>query len=84
MQTPIRYSWCDEIDEAANGEKALAAVAKQRPDLILMDIQLPKLNGYDATRQIRANAALDGVPIIAITSYALSLGSRSLGTRGTS
>ena len=60
-----------EIDEAGNGEKALAAVAAKRPDLILMDIQLPVMDGYEATRRIKADPALRSIPIIAITSYAM-------------
>ena len=58
--------------EAEDGEEALAAVAKQRPDLILMDIQLPVMDGYEATRRIKADPALRQIPIIAVTSYALS------------
>jgi two-component system, cell cycle response regulator DivK len=58
------------IDEAENGEQALASVAKQRPDLILMDIQLPVMDGYEATRRLKADPALRAIPIIAITSYA--------------
>jgi two-component system, cell cycle response regulator DivK len=58
--------------EAANGADGVAAAGREQPDLILMDIQLPVLDGYEATRQIRAMAALDKVPIIAVTSYALS------------
>jgi two-component system cell cycle response regulator DivK len=61
-----------EIIEAEDGEQALAAVAKQRPDLILMDIQLPILDGYEATRRIKAAPSLHAIPIIAVTSYALS------------
>ena len=61
-----------ELTEAENGEQALAAVAKQRPDLILMDIQLPVMDGYEATRRIRTNRELKSVPIIAVTSYALA------------
>ncbi len=61
-----------EITEAENGEEALAAIAKQRPDLILMDIQLPMMDGYEATRRIKADPALKSIPIIAVTSYALS------------
>jgi two-component system, cell cycle response regulator DivK len=61
-----------QITEAENGEEALAAIAKQRPDLILMDIQLPIMDGYAATRQIKADPALQSIPIIAVTSYALS------------
>ncbi len=61
-----------EITEAENGEQALAAVTKQRPDLILMDIQLPIIDGYEATRRIKADPALKSIPIIAVTSYALS------------
>jgi two-component system cell cycle response regulator DivK len=61
-----------EITEADNGEEALAAIAKQRPDLILMDIQLLVMDGYTATRRIKSDADLKSIPIIAVTSYALS------------
>ena len=44
----------------------------ERPDLILMDIQLPLLDGYEATRRIKADPALRAIPIIVVTSYALS------------
>jgi two-component system, cell cycle response regulator DivK len=46
--------------------------AMQRPDLILMDIQLPVIDGYTATRKIKADPALRSIPIIAVTSYALA------------
>jgi two-component system, cell cycle response regulator DivK len=68
MLAPTDY----EITEAENGEEALTAIAKKRPDLILMDIQLPIMDGYEATRRIKADAALRSIPIIAVTSYALS------------
>jgi two-component system cell cycle response regulator DivK len=60
-----------EVTEAENGEEAIAAAAKHRPDLILMDIQLPIMDGYEATRRIKADPTLTGVPVIAVTSYAL-------------
>ena len=58
--------------EAVNGAEGVAAAERERPDLILMDIQLPIVDGYEATRRIRAIPALDKIPIIAVTSYALS------------
>ena len=58
-----------EITEAENGEQALTAVMEQRPDLILMEIQLPIMDGYEATRRIKADPALRSIPIIAVTSY---------------
>src|SRR6266478_4963892 len=61
-----------EIIQAENGEEALAAAARERPDLILMDIQLPVLDGYEATRRIKADPALRAIPVIVVTSYALS------------
>jgi two-component system, cell cycle response regulator DivK len=61
-----------EITEAEDGEHALAAVAKERPDLILMEIQLPSMDGYEAMRRIRTDPALLSVPIIAVTSFAPS------------
>ena len=61
-----------DLVEAGNGEEALAAMAKGRPDLILMDIQLPVMDGYEATRRIKADPASASIPIIAVTSYALS------------
>jgi two-component system cell cycle response regulator DivK len=63
-----------ELTEAENGEEAIAAVAQRRPDLILMDIQMPVLDGYEATRRIKADPALKDVPIIVVTSYASSGG----------
>jgi two-component system cell cycle response regulator DivK len=60
------------ITEAENGEEALAAIVKERPDLILMDIQLPVLDGYAATRRIKSDPNLKSIPVIAVTSYALS------------
>jgi len=61
-----------EIIEAVNGEEGVSAAAAHVPDLILMDIQLPGIDGYETTRQIKANPALQHIPIIAVTSYALS------------
>ena len=58
--------------EAYDGEEGVAKALETRPDLILMDVQLPKISGLEATRRLRAEAATAGTPIIAITSFALS------------
>jgi signal transduction histidine kinase/CheY-like chemotaxis protein/HPt (histidine-containing phosphotransfer) domain-containing protein len=67
------------VTSVENGEQALAAFASDRPDLILMDCQMPILDGYEATRQIRAREAAAGAappkrtPIIALTANAVSV-----------
>ena len=61
-----------KLIEAYDGEAGVAKALETRPDLILMDIQLPKISGMEATRRIRAEAATANTPIIAITSFALS------------
>ncbi len=61
-----------ELIEAESGEEAVMAVEAQRPDLILMDIQLPIMDGYEAARRIKSNPEMKAVPIIAVTSYALA------------
>ena len=61
-----------EIIEAVTGEEGVKAAETQLPDLILMDIQLPGFDGYEATRRIKANPVLHHIPIIVVTSYALS------------
>ena len=61
-----------ESIEAVTGEEGVVLAETHRPDLILMDIQLPGLDGYEATRRIKANPALRHIPVIAVTSYALS------------
>src|SRR2546430_12798973 len=63
-----------EMVEAENGEEALAAVAKRRPDLILMDIQIPIIDGYEVTRRLKADPVLRSIPIIAVTSHAIGGG----------
>jgi two-component system cell cycle response regulator DivK len=61
-----------DLIEADDGAKGVAMAVEHRPDLILMDIQLPTIDGYEATRQIKSNPDLRHIPIVAVTSYALS------------
>jgi two-component system, cell cycle response regulator DivK len=61
-----------ELIEAVDGESGVSMATLHRPDLILMDIQLPIFDGYEATRRIKANPDTRNIPIIAVTSYALS------------
>ena len=61
-----------EVIEAVTGEEGVVAAETHRPELILMDIQLPDIDGYETTRRIKAKPALSLIPIIAVTSYALS------------
>jgi two-component system, cell cycle response regulator DivK len=61
-----------EVIEAEDGESGLAAAAEHRPDLILMDIQLPGIDGYEATRRLKADAALQTIPVIAVTAHELN------------
>ena len=68
LLTSANYS----IIEAVTGEEGVRSAETNRPDLILMDIQLPDFDGYEATRRIKAIPALSSTPIIAVTSYALS------------
>jgi two-component system cell cycle response regulator DivK len=61
-----------DLIEAVDGESGVAMAQAHKPDLILMDIQLPLMDGYEATRQIKSDPALAHIPVIAVTSYALS------------
>ena len=61
-----------ELIEARDGEEGVTTALEKRPDLILMDIQLPKISGIEATRRLRAETATANTPIIALTSFALA------------
>lgn len=61
-----------EIITAVDGEKGIALAVSEKPDLILMDISLPGLNGWEATKQIRQNRVTAPIPIIALTAHAMS------------
>ena len=60
-----------DVIEAESGEEGVAKARSARPDLILMDIQLPVLDGYEATRQIKGMPQLAATPIIAVSSFAM-------------
>ncbi len=57
--------------EATDGEEALGTALRDKPDLIIMDIQLPKMSGLEVTRKLRQVPAAGHIPIIAITAYAM-------------
>ena len=59
------------VAEAADGQAGVEITRSERPDLVLMDIQLPVMNGYEAIRQIKADATLNATPVIAVSSYAM-------------
>jgi two-component system cell cycle response regulator DivK len=61
-----------DVIEALDGAEGIAKASEHMPDLILMDIQMPVMDGYDATRHLKADPALKVIPVIAVTSYALS------------
>jgi two-component system, cell cycle response regulator DivK len=60
-----------EVLEAADGKAGVAEAKTKRPDLILMDIQMPLIDGYEATRRIKADPDLTATPVIAVSSYAM-------------
>src|SRR5262249_46066336 len=60
-----------ELLLAMDGEEGVAAANTQKPDLILMDITLPKLNGWDATRALKSDERTRGIPVIALTALAM-------------
>jgi two-component system cell cycle response regulator DivK len=61
-----------EIITAADGAEGLRLAERERPDLILMDLSLPVIDGWEATRRIKANGALKHIPIIALSAHAMT------------
>ncbi len=61
-----------EVIEARDGATGVELAIKEKPELVIMDIQLPDINGLEATRRIRASEADGGIPIVALTSYAMT------------
>lgn len=60
------------ILQAKSGEEGIELACREKPDMIIMDIQLPGIDGLDATRRIRQSGAVGPVPVIALTSYAMT------------
>jgi two-component system, cell cycle response regulator DivK len=60
-----------EVLTAADGAEGIQLAVRERPDLILMDLSLPVIDGWEATRRIKANVALRDIPIIALSAHAM-------------
>lgn len=61
-----------EVIQAQDGQEGIGLADQVKPDIILLDIQLPNMDGYAVAQEIKANPGLDGIPIIAVTSYAMA------------
>jgi CheY-like chemotaxis protein len=72
LQTFILQKNGHEILQANSGETGIARAAQHLPDLILLDIQLPGMDGYTVAEELRKNPAIVDIPIIAVTSYAMT------------
>lgn len=66
----IRRSY--EVVMAVDGEEALTSAAREQPNLILMDMSLPKIDGWEATRRLKADPSLCAIPVIALTAHAMA------------
>ena len=60
-----------DLAQAVDGEQGVKAAERERPDLILMDLGMPVMDGWEATRTIKANGELKHIPVIAVTSHAM-------------
>ena len=72
LETFILQKHGHEIIQARNGETGIALAAQTTPDLILLDIQLPGMDGYTVAEELRKNLRIANIPIIAVTSYAMT------------
>ena len=60
-----------EVAIAVDGQAGVDMAASENPDIILMDLSLPVMDGWEATRQIKANSSINGIPVIALTAHAM-------------
>lgn len=72
LETFILQKHGHEVIQASSGEAGIARAAQELPDLILLDIQLPGMDGYAVAKALRSNPAIIAIPIIAVTSYAMT------------
>ena len=63
--------WGYDVTLAVDGEEAISIAHRDKPDLILMDMGLPKVDGWEATRRLKAHGETKQIPIIALTGYSL-------------
>jgi len=71
LLTAILEQWGYSVREASNGEEVLAGIEASVPDLVLLDIQMPELDGYAVLRRLRADSRFEHLKIVALTAYAM-------------
>ncbi len=72
LQTRFELIGDFEVLIAVNGTDGLAMVANERPDLVLMDLNLPDIDGWEVTRRLKSDPSTAGIPVIALTAHAMS------------